>query len=211
MMRVILSALFAFGIVIGIFLLMNLLISSDDTKDGDLDNIKVEIAYVEEDKDVQRKERRPPKKPPPPKEPPPPQQQAQQKQQKVLTALVDIKIDNIDATMDGSGIFIGGLGQGQSDFSGMGDGDAIPIYQPQPQYPVQAQLKGITGFVLFTLDIAPDGTPTNISVEDENPRGMFRRNAMRAIRKWKFKPRIVNGQAIHQRNMSYRMEFELDE
>lgn len=211
MMRVILSALFAFGIVVGLFLLMNLLISSDDTKDEDMDNIKVEVAFVEEDKQVQRKERRPPKKPPPPKEPPPPQQQQVQQKQKVVTAIVDIKIDNIDASMDGSGIYIGGLGQGQTDFSGMGDGDAIPVYQPPAQYPVQAQLKGIEGYVLFTLDIGPDGTPSNISVKEESPRGVFRRNAMRAIRKWKFKPRIVNGQPIHQRNMSYRMEFELEQ
>ena len=194
MLRVILSALFAFGIVVGLFLLMNFLISSQDTK-KEVENIKVEVAFVEEDKQVQRKERRPPKKPPPPKEPPPPQQQVQQKQQKVVTALV----------------YIGGLGQGQTDFSGMGDGEAIPVYQPQAQYPVQAQLKGIQGYVLFTMDIGPDGTPSNISVEDESPRGVFRRNAMRAIRKWKFKPRIVNGHPIPQRNMRYRMEFQLDE
>ena len=210
MLRVIVSALFAFGIVVGLFLLLNLLFSSKKEKD-EVDNIKVEVAFVEEDKQVQRKERRPPKKPPPPKEPPPPQQQVQQKQQKVVTALVDIKIENIDATMDGTGIFIGGLGQGQTDFSGMGDGDAIPVYQPQAEYPVQAQLKGIQGYVLFTMDIGPDGSPSNISVEDESPRGVFRRNAMRAIRKWKFKPRIVNGQAITQRNMRYRMEFQLDQ
>lgn len=210
MLRVIVSALFAFGIVVGLFLLMNFLISSDAKKD-EVDNVKVEVAFVEEDKQVQRKERRPPKKPPPPKEPPPPQQQVQQKQQKVVTAIVDIKIDNIDASMDGTGIYIGGLGTGQADFAGMGDGDAIPVYQPQAEYPVQAQLKGIEGYVLFTLDIGPDGSPSNISVEDESPRGVFRRNAMRAIRKWKFKPRIVNGQAIPQRNMRYRMEFELDQ
>lgn len=210
MLRVIVSALFALGIVVGLFLLMNFLISSEGTKE-EVDNIKVEVAFVEEDKQVQRKERRPPKKPPPPKEPPPPQQQVQQKQQQVTTAIVDIKIDNIDASMDGTGIYIGGLGQGETDFSGMGDGEAIPVYRPQPEYPVQANLKGIEGYVLFTMDIGPDGSPSNISIKDESPRGVFRRNAMRAIRKWKFKPRIVNGQPIPQRNMSYRMEFTLDQ
>ncbi|GAA0203328.1 hypothetical protein GCM10009123_08260 [Kangiella japonica] len=210
MLRVIVSALFAFGIVVGLFLLMNFLITSNAKKD-EVENIRVEVAFVEEDKQVQRKERRPPKKPPPPKEPPPPQQQVQQKQQKVVTAIVDIKIDNIDASMDGTGIYIGGLGSGQDDFSGMGDGEAIPVYMPQPEYPVQANLKGIEGYVLFTMDIGPDGSPSNISVEDESPRGVFRRNALRAIRKWKFKPRIVNGQPIHQRNMRYRMEFKLDQ
>lgn len=210
MIRVIVSALFAFGIVIGIFLLMNYLITSDDNQEKDMDNIKVEVAFVDEDKDVQRKERRPPKKPPPPKEPPPPQQQQQQQQQKVVTAIVDINIDNIDASMDGQGIYIGGLGQGQTNFAGMGDGNAIPVYQPRPEYPVQANLKGIEGSVTFKFDISPDGTPSNISVIDEEPRGVFRREAMRAIRKWKFKPRIVNGQPIHQRDMTYKLEFNLD-
>ena len=211
MARTLLSALLAIGIVLGIFLLMNALIDTAGEQDKNKENVTVDIGFVEEEKDVQRKERTPPKKPPPPKEPPPPQQQDVPQQKQVVTALVDIKIDNIDATMDGGGIFIGGLGTAQTDFSGMGDGEAIPIYQVRPEYPVQANLKGIEGYVTFKFDISPDGSPSNISIIDENPRGVFKREAMRAIRKWKFKPRIVNGQPIHQRDMTYKLEFVLEE
>lgn len=208
MARVLLSALLAIGIVLGIFLLMNALIDTAGNQEIERDNINVDIGFIEEEKDVQRKERTPPKKPPPPKEPPPPQQQDVPEQKQVVTALVDIKIDNIDATMDGGGIFIGGLGS--TDFSGMGDGEAIPLVTVPPEYPQRAAFEGIEGFVMFQFDIAPDGTPSNIRVIDENPRGMFRREALRAIRKWKFKPRIVNGQPIHQRDMKYKLDFQLD-
>ncbi|NVK22387.1 MAG: TonB family protein [Kangiellaceae bacterium] len=211
MARVLLSALMALGIVIGLFLLMNALISSSDTGDDDREKLTVDLGFVEEDREVQRKERKPPKKPPPPKEPPPPQQQQQQQQQKVVTAVVDIQIDDIDATMEGTGIFIGGLGQGQTDFSGLGDGEAIPQYTVPPSYPVQAQLKNITGHVKFRFDIGADGTPTNISVIEEKPRGVFRKEARQAIRKWKFKPRIVNGSPVVQKNMTYTIDFTLDE
>ena len=93
MARTILSALLAFGIVLGIFLLMNALIDTAEDQDRDRENINVDIGFIEEEKEVQRKERTPPKKPPPPKEPPPPQQQDVPQQKQVVTALVDIKID----------------------------------------------------------------------------------------------------------------------
>lgn len=210
MARTLLSALLAFGVVVGLFLLMNALITNLGTRDEKVNDVTIDLGFVEEDKDVQRKERRPPKKPPPPKEPPPPQQQQVPDKQKVVTALVDIKIDNIDSSMDGTGIYIGGLGQTQTDFSGFGDGDAIPTYRPNPTYPPQAAMKGINGEVTFQFDVGPDGSPSNIKVIAEEPRGVFRREAMKAIRKWKFKPRIVNGQAITQPNMRYTMVFELE-
>ena len=208
--RVLLSALISFVVVIGLFLLMNSLINAvSDQEDKEI--IKIEVAYVDEEKKVQRKERRVPKKPPPPKEPPPPQQQQEQQKQKVVTAIVNIQIDNLDTSLDGQGIYIGGLGAQQGDFSGFGDGDAIPTYSPKPNYPQQANLKGITGFVRFKFDIGADGSPSNISIIEEKPRGVFRKEGKKAIRKWKFKPRIVNGQPVIQRGMSYKLVFELDE
>lgn len=206
--RVLLSALISFAVVIGLFLLMNSLINAVSDPD-DKEIIKIEVAFVDEEKKVQRKERRIPKKPPPPKEPPPPQQQQEQQKQKVVTALVNIEIDNLDTSLDGQGIYIGGLGAGQTDFSGFGDGEAIPWHISQPVYPMKARQKSIEGHVRFKFDIGADGTPSNITIIEEKPRGIFRKEARKAIRKWKFKPKVVNGQPVIQRGMTYKLEFTM--
>lgn len=206
--RLALSALISLGIVIGLFLLMNSLIGAGG-ESRDVDTATVDLGFVEEEKKVQRKERRVPKKPPPPKEPPPPRQQVEQKN-KVVTAIVNIEIDNLDATFEGEGLYSGSLGTGAGDFAGFGDGEAIPIATFPPAYPQDAQMKGITGHVKFSFDIGPDGTPSNIKVVEAKPRRVFDKEARRAIRRWKFKPKVYNGQPVVQKNMTYKLVFNLD-
>lgn len=208
MSRLAISALISIGIVVGIFLLMNGLISvvaEPDEKNAQV----IDLGFIEEEKKVQRKERRVPKKPPPPKEPPPPQQQVQQ-QNKVVTAIVNIEIDNLDATFEGEGLYTGALGSGAGDFAGFGDGEAIPIATFPPNYPQEANIKGIEGWVEFTFDIQADGSPSNIKVIGAKPRRVFDKEARRAIRRWKFKPKVYNGQPVVQKNMRYKLEFKLD-
>lgn len=69
----------------------------------------------------------------------------------------------------------------------------------------------IDGYVLFKFDIETDGTPANIKVIDEHPKGVFTKEALRAIKKWKFKPKIVDGEPIKQYGMKYRLDFVLEE
>ncbi|NVJ65093.1 MAG: energy transducer TonB [Gammaproteobacteria bacterium] len=206
--RLAISALIACGIVVGLYLLMISLIGTGDsnTQRGDT---SIDIGQIVEEKEVQRKERRVPKKPPPPKEPPPPQQQVQE-QNKVITNIVNVQIDNLDATFEGEGLYAGSLGQQGTGFAGFGDGDAIPLSTVPAQYPQDAQLKGITGHVKFVFDIEPDGSPSNIQITESKPRRVFDKEARRAIRRWKFKPKQYNGQPVKQTNMRYTMEFQLD-
>ncbi len=206
--RVAISALISFGIVVGLFLLMNSLIGTGEGS-TERDNTSIDIGAVLEEKEVQRKERRVPKKPPPPKEPPPPQQQVQE-QNKVITNIVNVQIDNLDATFEGEGLYAGSLGQQGTGFAGFGDGDAIPLSTVPAQYPQDANIKGIEGYVKFVFDIQPDGSPANIKITESKPRRVFDKEARRAIRRWKFKPKQYNGQPVVQKNMRYTMEFQLD-
>lgn len=203
--RLILSAVISFGIVVGLFLLMNSLIGTDEVG-GESKDIVVDLGFIEEEKEIQRKERRVPKKPPPPKEPPPPQQQVQEKN-KVVTHVVNIEIENLDATFEGEGLYAGSLGQQGTGFAGFGDGDAIPLSTTPAQYPQEAAIKGIEGYVKFVFDIMPDGSPANIKITESKPRRVFDKEARRAIRRWKFKPKQYNGQPVKQSNMRYKMDF----
>ncbi len=206
--RLALSALISFGIVVGLFLLMNSLIGTGEGA-SERENTVIDLGFIEEEKEVQRKERRVPKKPPPPKEPPPPQQQVQE-QNKVITNIVNIEIDNLDATFEGEGLYAGSLGQQGTGFAGFGDGDAIPLTPIIPNYPQEANLKGIEGYVEFEFDIGTDGSPQNIRITSSKPRRVFDKEGRRAIRRAKFKPKQYNGQPVVQTNMRYRLEFTLE-
>jgi len=47
-------------------------------------------------------------------------------------------------------------------------------------------------------------------VVDSDPRRVFDREALRAILRWKFRPRIVDGQAVS-REAEQTIEFNMDE
>ena len=57
--------------------------------------------------------------------------------------------------------------------------------------------------------IAADGSVAS-AVVVESPRRMFDRNVIRAVLKWKFKPRIVNGVPVERRAIQ-RLDFNLDD
>ncbi|MEZ9547650.1 energy transducer TonB, partial [Vibrio crassostreae] len=59
----------------------------------------------------------------------------------------------------------------------------------------------------FTID--ETGRPMDIQVTDANPRRMFEREAMRALKKWKYQPKVVDGKAIAQVGQTVKLEFKL--
>ena len=60
----------------------------------------------------------------------------------------------------------------------------------------------------FTIEA--DGSVADPKIIDSNPRRMFDRNAIRAIYKWKFKPRIIDGKPVARRARQ-RLEFNITE
>lgn len=78
-----------------------------------------------------------------------------------------------------------------------GDASAlVPTLRTSPQYPRAAARNGTQGFVLFAMDINPDGTVADARVIDSNPPGVFDEVARKAILNWKFRPKVVDGQAV---------------
>lgn len=68
-----------------------------------------------------------------------------------------------------------------------------------------------SGYVLFEFDISKEGKPTNIEIVEDYPKGVFAENALNALRKWTFKVRYKDGKAVVQQNMTYKMEFKIEE
>ena len=74
--------------------------------------------------------------------------------------------------------------------------EAVPIVRIDPQYPREALMDGTEGYVKFRVLIGPDGGVLDVKVTEAAPDRLFVRNALRAVRRWKFKPRIVDGVAV---------------
>jgi len=105
----------------------------------------------------------------------------------------------------GAGMFIGNFQQVDQ----MAEGDIIPVVVIRPMYPRDAAISGIEGWVKVEFTITEAGTVKEPRVVDARPPRIFNREAIRAILKWKFKPRVIEGVAV-ERRATQIIDFTLD-
>jgi periplasmic protein TonB len=66
--------------------------------------------------------------------------------------------------------------------------DLRPISMPAPKYPAEALRAGTSGSVLVEYTVGTDGTVTAARVVRSNPTRVFDREAVNAVRRWRFQP-----------------------
>ena len=66
--------------------------------------------------------------------------------------------------------------------------DLRPISMPAPKFPAEALRAGQSGSVLVEYTVGTDGTVTAARVVRSNPARIFDREAVNAVRKWRFQP-----------------------
>ena len=86
--------------------------------------------------------------------------------------------------------------------------EVIALLKVEPDYPRKAAQQGIEGWVKLEFTVQEDGKVTDIKVLEAEPRRIFDKAAKRAIERWKFKPRMVNGKAVKQQAIQV-IEFKL--
>ena len=177
-----------------LFLFMNTLISGGRGQQGAASAGQiVDLIRVQEDEVVQTKRRVRPKKPPPPKDPPPPPKLRVSSEAKPKQNPMRLDLPKIDVSgAAGGGPFIGTWEPGDP----AAEGDVIPIVRIDPQWPREALLDGTEGYVRFRVLIGTDGSVVDTEVIEAEPGRLFVRNATRAVRRWKFKPRVVDGEPV---------------
>lgn len=202
MARLLLSLLIGAVITFFLFVLMAFLVNSDDAiSNVAKEQIVIEINSTPPESKAQTRTRVPPPPPPPPPEPP--KQQVVQEASNTDTGAIGFNAPTVD---------VGGVSGGIGDPSGamMRDGDATPIVRIEPKYPVQAARDGINGWVKMRFSIMPDGSVDEIEVVDAEPKRVFDREAIRALKRWKYSPKIENGQALKQTGIMVQLDFNLD-
>lgn len=94
---------------------------------------------------------------------------------------------------------------------GPANGNAMPIAQIQPDYPTRAASNGIEGYAIVQFDVNENGTVINAHILGAEPVGMFERASLRAIERWRYQPRLINGKAVPMRGLQTRFSFNLRE
>ena len=116
----------------------------------------------------------------------------------------NMNMPKLDIPVSGSGPFLGAFAAAGD----QGDGDIIPLVRITPQYPRRAAIAKIEGYVTVEFTITPEGTVMDPRVIDAKPPRVFDREAIRAILKWKFKPRVVDGVKVA-RQATQTLDFSL--
>ena len=94
-----------------------------------------------------------------------------------------------------------------------GDGEYLPIVKVAPIYPRRAQTRGITGYCIVTYTVTTTGAIRDPYVDNEtdcSPKGIFERASLKAALKFKYKPRVVDGQAIEVAGVQNKFTYELE-
>ncbi|ROO70513.1 outer membrane transport energization protein TonB [Vibrio crassostreae] len=169
----------------------------------DSETLSFNMVMVEQEQEVQRRQRAVPEKPEMPE--PPPEAQPSQSQAEVtpLNSMSSLPSLDLNTSVDGLAI-------NAPTFSDFGSNQqAMPLYRVEPRYPAKALKRGAEGHVIMSFTIDETGRPIDIQVTDANPRRMFEREAMRALKKWKYQPKVVDGKAIAQVGQTVKLEFKL--
>ncbi len=201
MPRYLVSLALASLVTFGLFWVMQALIGVTGKLDESPQGRVIDFVRLKRDTETETKERKPPDKRPPEEEPPPPDLNLAQ------NLRPDQSVGDVLAIMDTSVDVAGGPSLGGA---AAADSDIVPLVRVNPEYPIRAAQRGIEGWVEVEFTISTAGTVKKPKVVGYYPSQIFNRAALRAIRKWKYNPKVEEGVAVERPGVVVRLTFELD-
>jgi protein TonB len=76
--------------------------------------------------------------------------------------------------------------------SAWSDGPLISLIRVTPNYPGSALIGGLEGYAIVQFDVLADGSVTNVSIVESSDK-VFERSSIEAAKRFRFKPRVVEG------------------
>lgn len=209
MIRSIISLFLGLGIALALFWAMQYMISNNQQSIEQTDDLRMtEFVRLKRDSHIQSKDRLVPDRPKPKERPAQPKMKMHSAQ--VSRAVVPtMDMPNLDIPLQTSR-FGGSVLTGLSVGTGKISTNVIPLVRIPPTYPRRAANRRIQGWVKVEFTITTEGTVTDAVVVDSKPNSIFNSSALKAIKRWKFKPHIIAGEAYEQRAMQ-TLEFNLSQ
>ncbi len=197
---------YAFSIVVGTFVtlsllfIMHLLIEhAEDAVSKDRERHQLDFVRVRRNENINTEDLTPEKPPKPPEVPPemPPQD--------LDSVDPNAPTINIPPPTVSSDVQIGGPGG-----MNIAEGDYLPIVRVAPVYPSRALSRGVEGYVDMAFTVTTAGTVRDPVVVFSTS-SLFERAATRAVLKFKYKPRVVDGIPVDVENVKTRITFKIEE
>ena len=194
--RMLVSILLSIPVVVGLFMIMHSLIDRD-YENPDIKARKIaEIVQPDEEIELETTQKKPDKVEDP-EEPPPELEMAQ----------IDFDVDTDAAnTAPTTAVSV------EINTSGMasGDGEYLPIVKVAPIYPRRAQTRGISGYCIVEYTVTTSGAIRDPVPVDCQPEGVFEKASVKAALKFKYKPRVVDGEAIEVAGVQNKFTYTLE-
>ena len=197
---------YAFSVVIGVVVTLSLLfvmhlliVTGKQALTKPRDRANLEFVRVKRNESLNVEDFTPEKPPKPPETPPetPPQDMDNMDPD---APTINIAPPTVMANTD-----IGGPGS-----MNIAEGDYLPIVRVAPVYPARALSRGLEGYVDLSFTVTGTGTVRDPVIMFSTS-SLFERAALRAVLKFKYKPRVVDGVPVDVPNVKTRISFQIED
>ena len=197
---------YAFSIVVGVivtlsllFIMQLLIVTGKQALTKPRDRAQLEFVRVKRNEALNTEDFQPEKPPPPPEVPPetPPQEMDSVDPN---APTINVAPPSVSAETN-----IGGPGG-----MNIAEGDYLPIVRVAPVYPARALSRGLEGYVDLEFTVTTTGTVRDPIVIFSTS-SLFERAATRAVLKFKYKPRVVDGVPVDVPGVKTRITFKIEE
>jgi protein TonB len=201
--RVIAGVVLGVAITSALFWMMPYMIETTDRQlDQSGSTNLVDFVRIRRDETVHRRELKP-RKPPPPQSPPPlpSTPQFESFNPNVETIAISVAPAETRIEISGAGFSLG-----------LGEGDYLPIVKVAPIYPQRALSRGVEGYCVVQYTVTRQGTIRDpLVIEDQCTSSMFYRPSLQAALKFKYKPRVIDGQPVEVPGVQNKFTYVIEE
>jgi protein TonB len=193
--RFIIGVPLAVIVTLSLFMLMRILVQPErDLREDAVESVAIDITRAQRDEtsETDRELDRPDVEDQPP--PPPPMDTRTERPD--LGGL-QVGIPDMDLNLNSGAV-------------GPIDGEIQPLVRVPPEYPIRAAERGIEGQVCVRFTVTAEGTVANPEVyyTDSN---LLNSASVRAISRFRYQPKIENGEPVPRPNVRFCFDYNLEE
>jgi len=197
---------YAFSVVIGVvvtlsllFVMQLLIASGKDALSEPRNRANLEFVRIKRNESLNTEDFTPEKPPKPPETPPETPPQDMDSMDPNAPSI------NVPPPTMSTETNIGGPGA-----MNIAEGDYLPIVRVAPVYPARALSRGLEGYVDLSFTVTTVGTVINPIILFSTS-SLFERAAERAVLKFKYKPRVVDGVPVDVPGVKTRITFQIED